>query len=81
MTKTSMFELARVIVVIAMVLFAAALATPPNKLPLALRGLVRIMRRDRGMDPRAQSKPGIVPVWKKIISFVLVILAFVLAKI
>lgn len=81
MTKTSILELARVIVVIAIVMFAAALATPPNKLPLALRGLVRIMRKDRAMDPNAQAKPGTVPTWKKLVSFVLVVLAFVLAKI
>lgn len=42
-------QIARVAAVIALLCFASALAAPPNRLPLALRGLKRILRRDMGM--------------------------------
>ena len=43
------FEFARVIVVIALLIVAACLATPPGRVPLALRGLKRILNRDSGV--------------------------------
>ncbi len=42
-------QIARVAAVIALLCFAAALAAPPNRLPLALRGLKRILKRDMGI--------------------------------
>lgn len=73
-------ELVRVIVVIGLVVFAAVLATPPNKVPLALRGLMRILKKDRSVERESVSRP-VVPVWKKLTSFALCLLAFILAKI
>ena len=43
-----MGDLIIVVLVIALLGAAAALATPPGRLPLALRGVYRIMRKDRG---------------------------------
>ena len=37
----------RIIAVVALLCFAAALATPPGRLPLALRGLQKMLRKDR----------------------------------
>ena len=79
MSTVEIIELCRVIVVIALVVIAAVLATPPNKVPLALRGLVRILKRD-GRLPAAAGN-GSVPTWKKLLSFTLCILAFIIAKI
>ena len=87
MSTVEIIELCRVIVVIALVVVAAVLATPPNKVPLALRGLVRILKRDasaslpRREGPAGTPPDGTVPTWKKLLSFALCILAFVIAKI
>ena len=43
------FEFARVVVVIALLIVAACLATPPGRVPLALRGIKRILNRDSGV--------------------------------
>lgn len=80
MSETEIFELIRVLGVIGLVVVAAVLATPPNKVPLALRGLVRILRRDAG-SREASTTPGAVPLWKKLLSFALCVLAFIIAKI
>lgn len=80
MSETEFIELCRVLVVIGLVVGAAVLATPPNKVPLALRGLVRILRRDAGSFG-AGATPGVVPLWKKLLSFALCVLAFIIAKI
>ena len=84
MSNVEIVELCRVIVVIALVVVAAVLATPPNKVPLALRGLVRILKRDGAVTlPRGAGAAGTsaVPTWKKLLSFALCILAFIIAKI
>ena len=83
MSNVEIVELCRVIVVIALVVIAAVLATPPNKVPLALRGLVRILKRDGLGDAAGETHRGTaaVPTWKKLISFALCILAFIIAKI
>lgn len=72
------YQLVRVVVVIALLIVAAALATPRGKLPLALRGVYRIMRRDAGL---ADDAPGDrqAPTWKRILAFVLVLIAAFMA--
>ena len=37
----------RIVAVVALLCFAAVLATPPGRLPLALRGLQKMLRKDR----------------------------------
>jgi len=39
-------QLLRVVAVVALLCLSAALAAPPGRLPLALRGIRRMMRRD-----------------------------------
>ena len=39
-------NLVKVVAVLALLVVAAALATPPGRLPLALRGLNKLLRRD-----------------------------------
>ena len=74
MSEHQIFGLFQVIAVLALVVVAAVLATPPNKVPLALRGLMRIMKKDG-------ASAGRVPVWKRLLAFVLVLIAFALASI
>ncbi|MBR2713544.1 MAG: hypothetical protein IKB76_02070 [Kiritimatiellae bacterium] len=72
-------NLIRMILVIALVIAAAALATPKNRVPLALRGILRILRKDRGIT--ASQPPAPVSAWRRLLSFVLIILAAALALI
>ena len=80
MSEYQIFGLFQVIAVLALVVVAAVLATPPNKVPLALRGLMRIMKKDRGLAADGAGA-GRVPVGKRLLAFVLVLIAFALASI
>lgn len=75
-----MFHQYRFVVVIAILGIAAALATEKGKLPLALRGMKRVLQRDAGeqtpSSPRARTG---VPLWKRLLAFALVVLAFLVA--
>lgn len=71
-------ELVSVVAVMALVLTAAALCTPKGRTPLALRGIQKILRRDGGASDSGK-KPEKVPLWRKLVAFALVLLAFVLA--
>ena len=77
-------QIARLVAVVALLCAAAAIATPKGRLPLALRGLAKLLARDRGQTQstavdgcRLQS----VSVWKRTLAFLLVILAVILALI
>ena len=51
-------ELLRVVAVIALVVVAAALATPQGRVPLALRGVLKVLRRDGLAAPAgAEARP------------------------
>ena len=69
----------RFVVVIALLGLAAALATEKGKLPLALRGLKKTLRRDAGVQPAADARHAGVPVWKRLVALVLCALAFAVA--
>jgi hypothetical protein len=71
------FEAARVAVVIALIGGAALLATPPGKLPLALRGIRRMLRKDIGDNSREIEVK--VPAWRRFVAFLLVMAAAALA--
>ena len=74
------FQIFRIVAVIALVCVAAALATPKGRLPLALRGLARLLRQDAA--PAAPAPQGVgqpVPLVKRLLAFVLVLLAILLA--
>ena len=72
-----MGDLIIVVLVIALLGAAAALATPPGRLPLALRGVYRIMRKDRG-ESAAPPDSGPVPLWRRVLAFILVVIAALL---
>ncbi|MBO6167367.1 MAG: hypothetical protein J6P13_03330 [Kiritimatiellae bacterium] len=75
----------KVAMVIALVVYAAALSTPPGRLPLALRGLKKILQRDAA-TPSAPipapatgaDNPGI-SAKRKVLAFFIVVLALVIA--
>ena len=68
--------IARIATVVALLCAAAALAAPKDRLPLALRGLQRLLRRDRGTGPDVPDAP--VSLARRLLAFALVLLAAVL---
>ena len=71
-------QIARVVAVIALLCFASALAAPPNRLPLALRGLRRILRKDMGAVGDVEEKASPM---RRAIAFLLVLVAVALTLI
>ena len=75
-------EIVRLVAVLALVCVAAAITTPKNRVPLALRGVLMILRKDRALSGAAQDeKPQPVSLAKRLLAFGLVLLAAVLALI
>ena len=77
-------QVARLVAVVALLCAAAAITTPKGRLPLALRGLAKLLARDRGQAHstaadgcRVQS----VSAGKRALAFLLVIFAVILALI
>ena len=73
-------QIARLVAVVALLCVAAAIATPKGRLPLALRGLAKLLAHDRGPSiavdcSRQQSVSG----GKRTLAFGLVLLAILLA--
>ena len=68
-----LLQAARLVAVLALVCVAAALATPKGRLPLALRGIAKLFR--------ISCEEQTVPAWKRLLAFVLVLLAILLALI
>ena len=71
----SMWRVWRFIPVVALLGFAAYLLVDKSKLPLALRGLKKVLGT---AAPSASSAPPI-PVWKRLLAFALILIAFALA--
>ena len=82
--NSAAFQIARICVVIALVCIAAAIVTPKGRLPLALRGLAKMLARDRG-QARSTAVDGYrvqsVSAGKRALAFTLVILAILIALI
>ena len=70
----------RFVPVIALLCVAAALLKEKGRLPLALRGVRKILRRDAGQPAAPEESRG-VPAWKRGLAFVLILLAFGIAVI
>ena len=66
-------QIVRLVAVLALLCVAAALATPKGRLPLALRGVAKLFR--------ISGEEQTVPVWKRLLASVLVLLAILLALI
>ena len=82
MNAHDIIEIARLVAVMALVCVAAAIATPKGRVPLALRGVLRILRKDRALSGAAQDeKPQPVSLAKRFLAFALVLAAAVLALI
>jgi len=73
-------QFARLVAVLAILVVAAALATPKGRLPLALRGVLAILKKDTG-TAATNGTQGTVSVWKRLLAFVLVLVAVLLAVI
>ena len=78
MTQT-LVQTARVVAVVALLCAAAAIASPRGRLPLALRGIRRMMRHDAGMPQSAPEGDGSVSAVRRAAAFALVVLAGVVA--
>lgn len=72
-----MTELIRVIAVVALLCVAAAICTPKGRLPLVLRGLKKTL----GTKPSASDGGERVSAGRRVLSFVILLLAIVLALI
>ena len=80
MSGHEIVEIARLVAVIALVCVAASLATPKGRLPLALRGVLRILRKDRALTgAAADERQQPVSRAKRLLAFLLVLVAAVLA--
>ena len=66
----------RIVVVIACLCVAAAIATPKGRIPLALRGVLRVLRNDLGTQPGDVSEP-VVSRKRRIVAFLLVLVAVI----
>ena len=69
----------RIVLVVACLGAAAAVATPRGRMPLALRGIRKMLRKDAGIRDTAKPEGESVAPWRKLLAFVLVLLAAVLA--
>ena len=70
----------RFVAVIALLGFAAMLVTAKGRLPLALRGIRKILRKDAGRPAEApETTAAAIPAWRRGLAFVLVLLAFLVA--
>ena len=81
---STVFQIARLVAILALLCVAAALATPKGCLPLALRGVAKLLARDRGQAQstavggcRVQS----VSAGKRALALAFVILAILIALI
>ena len=72
--------IAKIVLVIALLGAAAVVATPKGRLPLALRGVKKMVREDRGeTGPDRSAKGEPVSAGRKLLAFILVIAAVVAA--
>ena len=80
MNAHTTLEILRLVAVLALVCAAAALTTPKNRVPLALRGVLRILRKDRALAGAAQDEtPQPVSAARRLVGALLLLLALLLA--
>ena len=80
MNANDIIEIVRLLAVLALVCAAAALATPKGRVPLALRGVLRILRKDRALSGASQDGEVRPVSWqRRLVAAALLLLALVLA--
>ena len=73
-------QIVRLVLILALLCVAAAIATPKGRLPLALRGMAKLMARDRGRSTAVDcDRARSVSSSKRAVAFTLIILALLLA--
>ena len=72
-------QAARVAAIVVLVSVAAALATPPGRLPLALRGVRKMLRRTLCEPEPPETAEPRAPAWRRAAAFLLVLAAAALA--
>ena len=72
-------QISKVVAVIVLLGAASAISTPKGRLPLALRGLFKTLGRE--LPSKLEPEISSVPLWKKIISLILVLAALTVAVI
>ena len=77
------FQIARLMAVVALLCAAAAIATPKGRLPLALRGLAKVLKKDglQSNDRTIEQSSIRVSSARRLLAFLLVLLAILLALI
>ena len=72
------FQIARLVLVVALLAAAAVIATPQGRLPLALRGVLRVMRRDGALAGDVPREDVRVSAARKVVAMLLVLAAVAL---
>ena len=75
-------QIARLVAILALLCVAAAIATPKDRIPLALRGLAKMLRKDdiQAFEHSEHSNIQVSPA-RRLLAFFLVLLAILLALI
>ena len=71
------FQIARIVLVVGMLCVAAAIVTPRGRIPLALRGVAKLLTKDMGQKD-VSTCVG-VAFWRRLLAMLLVLLAVLLA--
>lgn len=71
--------IAKIVLVVSLLGVAAAISTPKGRLPLALRGVRKMMRLDRGEAAMKERDGKPVSSQRKALAFLLILLAVLIA--
>ena len=69
----------KVVLVMVLLVFAALISSPKGRLPLALRGLKKIINSDFGINDAQNDQAQRVSAKRRFLAFILVILAIAIA--
>lgn len=67
----------RIAAVVLLLCISSAVATPPGRLPLVLRGLRKVVRKDAGLSCTDEKQS--VSVYRKLLSVALIVIAVAIA--
>ena len=74
------FQIVRIVLTLALLCVAAALATPKGRLPLVLRGVMKMLHRDGTVPSPSPATGADKPsAWKRFLAFLLILIALALA--